>query len=67
MKGLFMTLARFIFTLSLLLVISVAGHAQPGDPGGDPDVPISGVEWLIGAGGVYGIRKLMKKNKQSDN
>jgi hypothetical protein len=37
--------------------------AQPGDPGGDPDVPISGIELLIGAGGIYGLRKMMQKNK----
>lgn len=67
MKGLFMSLARFIFTLSLLLVIGVISYAQPGDPGGDPDVPISGIELLIGAGGLYGVRKLMKKRNPSDN
>lgn len=37
--------------------------AQPGDPGGgqDPDVPIGGIEILIGIGGVLGGRKLFKK------
>ena len=37
--------------------------AQPGDPGGgeDADVPIGGIEILIGIGGVLGGRKLFKR------
>jgi hypothetical protein len=56
-----------LYLVGMLSLFVATLEAQPGDPGGDPDVPISGVEWLIGAGGIYGIRKLMKKNKQSDN
>jgi hypothetical protein len=39
--------------------------AQPGDPGGDPDVPISGIEILLGMGGAYGAKKLIQKKKKS--
>ncbi|MFZ5973670.1 MAG: hypothetical protein ACOYXA_18980 [Bacteroidota bacterium] len=41
-------------------------YGQPGDPGGgqDPDVPISGIEWLVGAGGLLGSRYLWKKVKK---
>ncbi len=41
--------------------------AQPGDPGdgGDPDVPISGIEVLIGAGALLGAKKMYAKRKAS--
>lgn len=40
--------------------------AQPGgDPGGggNPTVPISGIEILLGVGGLYGARKFLQKKK----
>jgi hypothetical protein len=38
-------------------------YAQP-DPGGNPDdVPITGIEILIGAGGALGLKKLLGKRK----
>ena len=39
--------------------------AQPGDPGGNPTVPITGIEILLAAGGLLGIKRLIsnKKNK----
>jgi hypothetical protein len=42
--------------------------AQPGDPSVDPDVPITGIEILIGLGGALGIRKLImaKRNNASE-
>jgi hypothetical protein len=40
--------------------------AQPGDPGTDPDVPITGIEVLIGAGGAFGIKKLMEKRNKKN-
>lgn len=46
----------FIFT-----VISFSAYSQPGDPGGDPDVPIGGIELLLLAGGAFGFRKMIKK------
>ncbi len=37
---------------------------QPGDPGGDPDVPIDGgIALLIGAGVAYGARKFRDVRK----
>jgi hypothetical protein len=51
----------FLFTfLSSYSVI----NAQPGDPGGDPDVPITGIEILIGAGGALGVKKVLEKRKK---
>jgi hypothetical protein len=54
---------------SLLLVIFVmisAGlMAQPGDPGGDPDVPIDGgIGLLIAAGALYGSKKMLDYRKK---
>ena len=45
----------------LLTVVCTWVFGQPGDPGGDPDVPITGLEYLIGGGALYGIRTLLKK------
>jgi hypothetical protein len=41
--------------------------SQPGGddpPIGDPDVPISGIEWLLLTGGIFGVRKILKKFNQ---
>jgi hypothetical protein len=57
---------RKLLFLSLLCITSFNLLAQPGDPGGgeDPDVPITGIEILLGVGGALGARKLAKrKNK----
>lgn len=48
----------------ILYFISVRAIAQPGDPGGNPDVPISGIELLLLGGGLFGVKKLLdQKNK----
>jgi hypothetical protein len=66
MKGLSVVCFRRIFVLSFLVcVVAVAAQAQPGDPGGDPDVPITGIEILIGAGGALGLKKMMSKKKNN--
>lgn len=47
-------------------LISNLVMAQPGgDPGGggNPTVPITGIEILIAAGGALGIRKLIQSRK----
>lgn len=44
----------------LVICLLISGYsvlAQPGDPGGDPDVPITGIELLIGAGAIFGARR----------
>ncbi len=42
-------------------------YSQPGDPGGGgkPGVPITGIEYLIGLGGLFGARKIMKSLKKT--
>jgi hypothetical protein len=46
------------------LTVFVTGFSQVGDPGTDPDVPISGIEWLLLGGGIFGARKLFKRIKE---
>ena len=43
------------------------GKGPPGDPITDPDVPISGVEILLLAGGIFGAKKYLdhKKDRSS--
>jgi len=53
--------------LALLFFFSIALHAQPGDPngGGKPgSAPIGGIEYLIGLGGLLGIKKIMSLSRK---
>jgi hypothetical protein len=51
--------------LTAFVLFSIRLLAQPpGDPGVDPDVPITGIEILIGAGGIYGLRKMLRKKEK---
>lgn len=50
-------LGVFLF-IAFYFGICASGLCQVGDPGGDPDVPIGGIEWLILGGFVIGARKL---------
>lgn len=59
--------------LVMLFFISLGfvGFAQPTDPGGDPfdptdPVPITGVEWLLIAGGAYGVKRLYDKRSKAE-
>ncbi len=46
----------------ILLFLPVLLHAEPSDPGSDPDVPIDGgLSVLLAAGVGYGVRELKKK------
>jgi len=49
--------------------ISVIVIAQPGDPGGggNPGVPITGIELLLAGGATLGIRKLLNARKNNHN
>ena len=38
--------------------------SQPGDPGGDPDGPISGIGLLLAAGAFLGIKNLNDLKKR---
>ena len=50
-----------ILAVLLLVVLNASMlYAQPGNPGGDPDAPITGIEYLIGLGALIGINKIRK-------
>jgi hypothetical protein len=55
----------FFAILVVSLGSSTFAPAQPGNPGGDPDVPITGIEVLIGLGGALGLKKMMSKKKNN--
>lgn len=55
---------RRLLFFTVFLGFSLAGVAQPGDGGGDPDVPISGIEVLLGLGGALGLRALWQRKKK---
>lgn len=55
---------KFIFSLIVFLFLAICTvDAQPGPPG-DPDVPITGVEILLVAGGALGLRKIISSKKK---
>jgi hypothetical protein len=63
-----MKIAKVKYFMIFILVLLLCSNwqvtfAQPGDPGGDPDarVPISGIEWLLIGGGIFGARKIFQK------
>jgi hypothetical protein len=55
-----------IFLCLALCVLVLNVNAQPGNPDGDPDVPISGIEILLAAGGLAGLRKWYVSRKKSN-
>jgi hypothetical protein len=58
---------RFLVALVITSVCFFkVANAQPGDPGGDPDVPITGIEILIGAGGALGLKKAWENRKKKN-
>lgn len=60
-----MTIVRRLVLLTILSLASLYVQAQPAtDPEGDPDaVPITGLEYLLIGGGVYGVSRLIRRNK----
>lgn len=62
------TVLQFLVLL-VVLCFPVLVHAQPGDPGGDPDVPIDGGLSILAAAGVSYIAKKgydKRKKAQAD-
>ena len=51
------------FLILLFVLLPLFGICQPGDPGGDPDVPITGIEFLVGGGLILGLRRLIAQVK----
>lgn len=59
-------LTFFIF-IACYLGLLLAGYSQVGDPGGDDDVPITGIEWLLLGGGLFGARKVFLNFRKRKN
>lgn len=60
---------RIAFVCIVLICIPVVVFSQPpgGGPATPPDVPISGIEILIGAGAALGLRRfLSNKNRNKE-
>lgn len=59
---------RLKLALLIFFVASVSAYAQPtgGGPGGggNPDVPLGGIELLIAAGAAFGAKKWFDKTKK---
>jgi hypothetical protein len=55
------------FALILFFCLVSDINAQPGDPNGGrpPGVPITGIEYLLGIGGLYGLKKIMNRSKKN--
>lgn len=47
-----------------LILVPLLAIGQPTDPDTDPDVPITGIEILVTAGAIFGVKKLLGKFKQ---
>jgi hypothetical protein len=47
-----------------LLICPVTTFGQPGGGGPPPPVPISGIEILIGAGALFGAKKIYDSRKK---
>jgi len=54
---------RRLFLSTVLCVGVFVANAQPNNPAGDPDVPITGIEILVVLGGALGVRKFISARK----
>lgn len=50
----------------LLLMVSFNSIGQPTDPDIDPDIPITGIEILLAAGALFGVKKLLSRRNKSE-
>ncbi len=55
---------RSIILALIFISISSVVFGQPGDPSGNPTVPITGIEILLSVGALFGIKQLLGKSKQ---
>jgi hypothetical protein len=66
MKGLQKTL--YITFICLSSIVVAYAQPQPQNPSDDPDaVPITGLEYLLIGGGVYGVSRLLNKRKHKND
>ena len=56
-------LMRTCFVICFVLA-TFSVSSQPQNPQEDPDVPISGIGYLLAAGAAYGIKRIYDLNKK---
>lgn len=58
-------MSRTSVLVLIFCLVSFLAMSQPGDPGGggNPTVPISGLEFLLGGGALIGLRKIISQIK----
>ena len=68
MKKRFQLTFRLVFLCLVFAMPAIVALGQPGDPQGGvkPNAPISGIEILLGAGMLFGLRKLIGKKPGND-
>ena len=59
---------KLIIGVIILLFVGGRAFAQIGDPcpegNCDPDVPITGLEWLLVIGGLFGAKRIYRNIKK---
>jgi hypothetical protein len=57
-----------VFSTVVFIVLAHYSFSQPGKPnnGKKPGVPITGIEILIGLGGLYGFKRMINSSKNKD-
>ena len=59
-------LIKFFLLCLVIFSMHCSSFAQPSDPqNGTPDVPITGIEILIGAGALIGARKIARLRRKN--
>lgn len=65
----FFSLVKYFLAVLFILTCAVV-MAQPtggGPGGGAPPIPLTGLEWLLAAGGIYGAKKIYDSSKKKSN
>lgn len=57
-------LRTFLIPFCASVFVPLIGYTQIGDPGEDPGVPLTGIEWLLAAGGALGARRIYQRFKK---
>ena len=59
---------KSVYILFICLLMGSYAIGQPNAPSNDPDtVPITGLEILLGAGAILGVKRLFGRKKEEKN
>jgi hypothetical protein len=58
-----MSKGRLLILICVFMLTGLLAYSQPGDPGGggNPTVPITGVEFLLGGGALLGMKEIVRR------